>query len=651
MARRRRGKRRERRQRSSRLLSRLGIGLALAVPLLYFAFTKLFFDPFEGSQPPFQTLIPRDVDLFLHRERLDTDVDSFPWPNLMTRIERTREYKALAGTEWFAGLGWPAALKAALEEAAAGVADVPFDPMADLLGREVAVIARDGGGGELAPVLLARISDRTKLFVEALDSDVAVQKSLPGATVGRVEDEDVPGLSWRRLDSPELGTWFFARDLDLLVAGQDELLVRDVLRTVQVSQESSLGLSRLYLQELPPARGLPGQRFSLEVFLNGPEMLGLDETAPDPAETPSPDALAELLGKLFDPALLMEMIGRLELDDAVALRLHAEVDNAAAVASAQGLIGTPSFVLVGSLHTDLVGLINSTLKDLTRYSPGWQVDEVSELVDYVDRMLGGEITVALRPFDHQIPEGSQPLPLIVFMARLKDPARWRALDEVIVRGHQALGLDRERMWQQDEGVGLRKWLGLPLGLPIEEISYIVLDGTTAAIATDDGLLREVVACYAGNRSTLNARRTARDIAGRFGDARGNLALWMASEPLLRVLDPYADYLAERETIVDLGALRLQKRKELLAQRYSTWVGREDELPEELAAEIDEQLNEIIGALERERRQVTVPALAATRRERLQWLTLIEAAGLALRLGENDADLALQATTVLGTPGP
>ena len=260
--------RRERRQRSSRLLSRTGIVLAIALPLLYFAFTKLLFNPFEDSQPPFPVLVPRDVEVFLHRERLDSDFDAFPRPRLYERLVRSHEWKELQQTGWFKGLGWPTQLEATFGEIEQGAEQVPLDPLADLLGREVAVVGRwepaaaggDEGGGEgrgegggdggvgggagpkLRVAALMRISDWTKLQVEALDFDLVLHRALPEAVRTTVEDPDSPGVSWRRLELPGQEPIFYARELDLLVAGQDETLVRDVLRIVATpaSRESSL---------------------------------------------------------------------------------------------------------------------------------------------------------------------------------------------------------------------------------------------------------------------------------------------------------------------------------------------------------------------------------------------------------------------------
>lgn len=701
-----RGKtRRERRKHSSRLLSRLGIALALLLPVLYFAFTKLLFNPFEDSQPKFPVLVPRDVEVFLHRERLDSDIDSFPRPQLYQRLVRTREWKELAQTEWFRSLGWPAQLETTFDEIEKQVAQAPLDPLADLVGQEVAIVGRwdkgagagaaaGGAGGAIAPsdaggpagepalkvAALMRISDWAKLLVSALDFDMVLSRALPGASRTTVEDPDTPGVSWNRLELPGQPPVFYARELDLLVAGQDEPLVRDVLRTVHsASRESSLGLTRLYLENLAlPQSTEPDARLSLEVAFD-PRPLLPTPTPTDAPVNPGPDATINLVKRLFDPAILRSAVARVEVDENVSLRVHAELDAELAAARKTGLLGTHSFkarerlgeafdhlpndvsaviavnlelkpllqAFSASLDPDFLQLLDSTLKDLARYTPGWTVDDLGKLIDYLDKTLTGEITVALRPLDHAIPAGSQPLPLLAFAAQLKDPERWRKLDEVVVRGYRAFGLDKSKMFLQDEGVGVRKWLGLPDGLPIQEVAYIVLDGTTAVITTDREFLREIVAAYANNRQSLGAESSSRAMLDRLGDARANLVGWASVEAVQTMMSPYAEYLAERDTILDFGPLRLERKAVLLQGEFREWLGKDDQMPEEVKAKLNAQLDAAMAALDADRLAQQVPKLAAAWREQRQWLSLFDTAAIALRLGERDADLSVQATTVLG----
>lgn len=728
MARRKRVKRRQRtgRRGARRLLVRVGIGAALAVPVLYFGFTRMFYDPFEDRQPPFPVLVPHDVDLFVRREALASDIGVFPRPTLLDRLQRTREYRELSATAWWQALGWPAGLEAALKEAEAAAADLPLDPLADLAGREVALVGRLPPGEAPQLLLMARISDKAKLAVEALDVGPLRSRALPDATLTDEEDPDVPGLAWRRLDLPGEDPLYYARELDLLVASRHQTLLRDVMRSVRGSREASLGLSRLYLDRLPPPAGAPELRFSADMLLDAERLLrlagigagaedGADGGAESGAESgagaagggaggagsgaasgggrpgggpgdaalaavPGPDAVANALEKLIDLELVREVVARLELDEDVALRLFADVDHALATERHTGLVGAPGFLveerlrdamamlpadtsgvivlnvelrpflqtLTAAFNPDLVVLLDSLLKDVVRYNPGFPVDDLGKLVDYVDRMLDGRLTFAVRPLDHSVPEGSQPLPLIAMIAPVRDAARWRQLDEAVVRGHKAFGLDRTTdMWHQPDGIGDRKWLRLPAGLPVEEVSYVLLDGATAVIGTDDGFVTEIVAAYANNSSSLHSKPEVRRMVQRFGTARGNVAGWASAEALARLIAPYAEYVAEQDTQLDHGVLRLARRKQLLQTEFREFSGKEDELPPETVAKLDAQLDAYILGLEDERHAQAIPALAKVFRERTQWLSMLETFAFSLRIGERDAEMSLYAGTVLG----
>jgi len=685
MARKRQFKRRERRRRSSSTLKRILIGIAIAVPLLYFAFTKVFFSPFESAEPPFDWLVPRDVDLFARRQSLDSDFTVFPTPLLADRLMRTRGWRELSETAFYKGLTWPRDLEALHGRIQQELAQAPLDPLRDVLGREVSVVGRvpEPGSGEPQFAFMARISNRAKLAVELLAFDAALERAFPGATRTRVEDPDVPGVTWNRLELPETGTVFYARQHDLLVVGRDEALLRDVLRQVRDGPETSLGQSRLW-DHLPRDPAAPEEHLSVELMADCRQLVArADPASPSSPSSPQgelgPDALLTTLGKLVDVRLFGEAVARLAVSDGVSLRAHAELTDAGDATPRAGILGGASFVvrerftelaglmpadtsalltmnvelralltaIADSLGPDVQQLLNETIKGVARYSPTWKVDNLAGLISYLGRTLENEVSVAIRPLDHEVPVGAQPLPLVAVILHVKDLTMWNGLDEAIVRGHKELGLDSNRMWQQDEGVGQRKWLQVS-GLPMQEIAYIVLDRKTAIVATDDDFLREIVSIYTNSRSSLMTRPEVRTMVESFDDARGSVALWGNAEALRHILEPYAAWLAEDRTRVDLVPLRLSLRKELLATgAWSKWQGKEDQMPKEDAAALDAELDRRIEASEKQRREQRVPEAAAAWTDELKWLGLLETAAASLRLGEHDADLQVRATTALG----
>jgi hypothetical protein len=687
-------KRRERRQGSRGWLVKVGVALVLLLPLLYFAFTKIFFDPFEGSQPPFIAIVPRDVDLFVHRDSLASDIDEFPEPRFVTRLLRTRAARDLQDSAWWKSLDWPKELEARTASTRVALAGSPLDPLVDVLGREAALVGRlpPSGAGDPQYAVMARLSDRAKLAISLLDHDAALQRALPGATLAKVDDPDVPGNSYRRLELPAggnfppdaAGAWYFARKQDLLIAGRDEAFVRDLLRATDGGPDNSLGLTRLWTEGLPPATGEPSQRFSADFQLDFARLLSRMQAADALAEKHD-DALRNALARLVDPRLFGDIVGRLEIDDAVLLRAHADLAAPDAAVARAGLLGSSSFkagerlssvagllpqdisglvslnveirpllqTMVDALGPDQVQLINGSIRDLARYSPAWKVDNLAGLVTYLARLLGEEVTLAFRPLDHDIPKGSQPLPLVAVILHVKDLNLWNEFDDVIVRGSKALGVPDDQRFKVDEGVGVRKWLGV-VNLPMKEFAYIVLDpdiaknSGTAVVATDNDLLREIVSIYTNSRASLASKPALRSAVSAFKDSRANLVGWFSSDSLLKVLQPYGEWIAEDQTRVDFVPVRLRKRKELLAgPEYAAYRGKEDSLPAEVEKQLNARLDAILEAQEKQRLTQEVPQLAKAWLDSKQWLTLLTSGAIALRLGEKNADLALEVQTVAG----
>ncbi len=237
--------------------------------------------------------------------------------------------------------------------------------MRDLLGDEVALVGRvpPNGAGDARVAVLLRISGRAKLAVELLDFDWALQRALPGATRQKVQDPDAPNVNWRRLDIPSGaapgadGTWFYARRQDLLVLSRDEGLVRDVLRQIESGQDTSLGLSRMYHEQLPAPAGAPEDRFSLEFVVDAHSLVDRLTEGEHP-RPPGRTRSARALRRAFDPTLLGEVAGRLELDERLSLQASADLADAPADAPNAGVRGASAFVLRDRLH-DVLNLLPS----------------------------------------------------------------------------------------------------------------------------------------------------------------------------------------------------------------------------------------------------------------------------------------------------
>ncbi len=692
MARRRRRRSRSGRRRGGSLLKKLGIGLLLLLPVAYFVFTRVFFDPFEEAQPPFQRLVPHDVDIYIRRERLDSDFGSFPAFAVLERLTASREFGEMAGTDWWKGLGWPDEIQATVDRIRAAVSGQDLVNPGELLGREVVLVGRLPVGPDAPPTegadlaagayaALVRLTPTGKLgyatFLEAHD------RIAPGAQLAAVADPDRPGLTYKRLDLPGQEPIFLARRRDLLVLGMDEQLVQDVLTSTESGRERSLGLSRLYTENMPEGPADPASGFDAEVMINLQRLLARAPAAG--AATASEDAAADILPVIIDPTLGEQLVGRVAFDaSGFLLRGRTSLESHRTAVERHGLVGTLPFKVgerltakfglmprdvsaVVSLNADLsdllktirdgldpelATLVDRALRGMAQYNPQLKLNGLEDMIYYLDRVLGKDITVAVRPLDHDVPEGSQPMPALAIIANVRDPDAWEALASAIIRGHRAFGVPEDGMFKQPEGgVGLRRWLEVP-GTAIEAISWVVLDATsnsgTLVFGTDDDFVREIVAAYTGSRPSLASDPDVRDLIAGISEERANLVAWVSADAVSDVIAPYGPWLAAAETAVDLAAVRAAQRAAQL--RLPAWrgkLGSDGELSAEDEAELDDLLDDLVRASEKERKAAALPAWTAAWQERFSWMALMKDGVLAIRMGERDASVALRVRSVLG----
>jgi len=687
MARKRRArKHRSKRHKSSRTGRRLLIGLGLTLPLLYFAFTRMFFDPFEPSQPSFQLLVPQDVDLFVHRKHLSGDFQGFPEPKVPGRWMRTPEWRELTATNWYRGTGWPTDMNALVDSVLGAHAELltqdgSVDPLVDFLGQEVAVVGRDpGSAGHLA--FMARLTPAGKLAVEALAFEGALHGALPGATRTEVRDPDVPAVSWQRIDLPDADSIFYARRYDLLVVGTNERLVRDILRTVEQGSELSLGLSRLYHDNLVSPSEPLDQRFSMAWFADLNHLVDAYDLAPDTVDRHR-DALLNVLPRLIDWELMQEGIGRLEFDSRrINFTAHADLDVAAASDDKGGLLGAPAFyveyrlnqllsilpsstaavvtfnvdlkrflnTITAGLDSEIITLTNGLIRDVARYNPNWRVQSLSQFIAEVARVLEGEISVAFRPLDHQIPAGAQPIPALAIIAKVRDAAACEALFQAFTNAYRVLGVSTDDMWQQDhQGIGTRKYMNLA-GLAAEQVSFMVLEGETMVLSTDDDFTLDIFKTYTEVDRSAASGDGVSELIASFAPtgqrrARGNVAAWGDVDMIREMLEPYAEWTAELETQLDFLLLRAQLRRQLIESDYSRFKGR-DELPEDSEAELAAKLDTLLDEMEARRLAEDVPRVAQELRERRQWMELLQQGAFSVLLEERATELAVHLRTAV-----
>jgi hypothetical protein len=683
MAKRRKSRRRIAKSRKSSKLSRnILVGLGLVLPVLWVVFTKTMFDPFEAPAPAFSLVVPRDVDLFAHRESLGSDLDlsegSLPAPVILQRWMRTLAWRDFAATSWATERGMPSSV----EELIGPMQELltmdtgPLDIVADLMGEEFAVVGRDPWtAGHFA--FMFRLSTKAKLAVEALD--FLTEGTLQGATRTEVVDEFEHDLRWWRLDLQDGTAWHYFRHSDLLVVGNHAELVADVQRTVNQGSELSMGLSRLYRENVPDALLPPAERFSTDFSLDLQNLINAKDLAPD-TETRREDAVANILPKLVDVELLRDGVGRLEVDKRrIDLELFADVAGDGLPSATRGGVqgGDPFLVherlknaltllprgtagvqvmnvdlteflesVVEGLDPELVTLMNDTIRGVSGWTPSFDVKNMTQLIAELDRALDGRLTIAFRALDHEIPAGAQPVPAIAFIAPIKNLDVWDEIAWATINGNKVLGVASGDMWEQKYGgLGKHKFLPLP-ATSAEGLSWIELEGETLVFTTDPEFTHEIIEAYGGRGEALAAEPGVAELMESFErrDVRANVAAWVDARQFERVLEPYAEWRADLDTILDFGTLRAQERREILRTEYPQYLDAEP--PADLAEELEARLDTLMDEREAERQNTVLPELARAYGESWGWLALLKQGAFSLRIGDHTMGGSLHLETVV-----
>ena len=268
---------------SKRLLKITGIVLGLILVFGYLAFSTLLFSPTEGSwKYRISALVPRTVDVYVAKAKLEDWFAPFPQPQVLTTVADTAAWRAFDGSSEQERLlreaGIPEAL-AQLEEALAQ-APVDVDPLSLFGGREVA-IAGDLEGKRASSAdwaVYGRVDFLGKLAVSLLPRlDLAAQ----GVEVETLESGGLR-LSGRAL-AREL---FLGRVQDVVVVGTAAAFVDEALSLSQTSGENSLRLATTY--EGPVVAAMGPDQDEIELFANLRttfESLELPDPWPDPKST------------------------------------------------------------------------------------------------------------------------------------------------------------------------------------------------------------------------------------------------------------------------------------------------------------------------------------------------------------------------------
>jgi hypothetical protein len=361
----------------------------------YFAFSTFVFNPLEGSFGSVEIVVPRTVDFFVRKTDLERGVPRFPRPVFYESLAASESWEAFLRSDLFAGIDAKWRIREGLQDLEREIAEVPFEPIRDLLGREV-VVAGNFAGPDLsraAVALYARVSWRVKLAL-ALVRFAAVRSRI--APDLRVREEGGMLI----FEGAVAGRDLFVRRLkDLLVVSFDAGLVRAVKELRGAEGQGSLGLSSKYHDAVEARRAeFLGDANEAEIYLDAAALAqarGKPFAWPDPSST---DLAARIASRFFSLDAVLALGGLLRFGGGLEADFRLELNTDLLGPLPKKLYAAPS----GDLNDEvmrwvatmaprevfLLGYARADVGDLARAALDALTPEARRLVDDAFRGTG-----------------------------------------------------------------------------------------------------------------------------------------------------------------------------------------------------------------------------------------------------------------------
>jgi hypothetical protein len=264
--------------RAKKLLKIGGITLLSAVVLLLLFVVAFVFNPFEGTLPNMRDVVPRNVDVFLRKERLAEDFAEFPEPLFWQELNESRGFRDVQRTPLYRQ--WSAEVTRTareLRQMTDQLKDAWLLPE-DLIGTEAIVAAR---------LKSAQFADTTWCVYLRVSWKVRAAWGLAGYAFvqeqlrrnGLVLRSDGELYEVRQQEQPQ--ALYAARYRDCLVVGNDRQIVTESydLAKGPLAQQEGFGNSGFYqtgikerVEEWQKLRNVDDAN-ALEVFANTDAML------------------------------------------------------------------------------------------------------------------------------------------------------------------------------------------------------------------------------------------------------------------------------------------------------------------------------------------------------------------------------------------
>ncbi len=451
----------------SKTARRIGIILVFVLGLGYFLFSTLVYNPFEASymdqfegtpEVAIEFAIPREVDFMVHKRGLAADYagGSFPLPDFWNEIRVRKDWRHFADTQLAKDAEASLEIDKRIDEIRSAVEQIPvLDPVADILGRDVAIFGRIKGYGydhdEAAAIFLGSGMAR---FAYAA-TNISLLRSMFGMPVEVTETED--GVIAMK---PENGpTLYTLRHLDLMVVSTGPGLVKEVKEMLDSGIEQSLGRSRGYnttvAQDVSEFAGVklaaaakgPSVDRRIQLFGRMPSLQSLTKFDDEMLE-PRGDVSRWLLARLFNPRYFQAVTLDIGMGDAIELRGTLGFDRQMAENAKTGFYNRKTFELKKAMdkaarvlpddtfflmaaRVDMreffpqlidglkevdpkaVTLIDDLIANVRKIRPDFRSLNAADAARNFASFLGDDVVVAMKR-DNYFGAPTEPMPLIAF---------------------------------------------------------------------------------------------------------------------------------------------------------------------------------------------------------------------------------------------
>ena len=660
----------------------LGILTALLLLVGYFAFSTYFFSPFEGSLgADVAGLVPRRVQFFAAKARLDTVFDPFPEIAAAETFAADETWGSILDSPEYEDLIGSLGVNEALAQVDEISAELPMGlSLLEIFGGQEFAISGELRGPELADsdwAVYGSVNWAGKLAIEALRHPSI--SNIEGMGFTAVEKENYVTLSGGGLARP----LHIGRLLDIGIIGTGEELVADAFELEARQYQDSMLLRDEYRAFVQSERRSPdGDDLELFCNLRGVcEELGVTAAWPDQkADT----FLPKFMGQFFQLNSLNQVSGFLDIDEGIRMDLHASMSselisstmkkhyaldgvsgddlmkNAARMAPEDSSV----FLYFNGDVGDLLDEASRSMEPAMRqaiedqFRSTGRYKRLSELIEQLDKAFKDRGVLIMRTNDYpDDPDGPPHNDEPVFASALVFWLQGRTGEESIVQLRELIG-QQGRLFglkgRKSDEVGYYK--NVVDGYEIREFWSELIPGT-GVVATVNaagmcilsnsfdmtGHLLKTFSRGGREYPRLSERPEFRALVND-SLATADIVAWVDPKELTETLEARVPQAARDSVQIDWTAERAKAQAGLLRTEFGG--RRTQQLSADEDARLKQRINELLDEVEREKVRVQGGETLARLKRQVSWLKGVRAFLLEASFAAREIDLSLRVVAPL-----